>query len=164
MYIGEAEYFLTSPPLDKYYFSKEKGNNNIILIEKVITLPAQLNLSLTLDLSTAQWFHNGSSISTTGDRKYNASYLIQEDTIHASLQISDFMAKDAGVYVFELNTDLLVLLYNLLQSQCSNIWSYYHYFDWYLSLYVVTLAKVDFIVEKYRKFIACIYGLLVLMQ
>ena len=154
-YTGEAEYSPTYPPVDTFYFSEEKGNS--FLIEKTIVLPTQLNLSRTLDLSTTQWFYNGIPISTSNS-KYNASYTKYRDNFCISLEINNFIAEDAGVYVFTLNTDTVTILLELLQS-CSESWlwhEYYFYLQIYLSLYEVTLAKAVFTVEEYRKFMISI--------
>ena len=151
--IGEVEYLdsvLTYPPVDKYYFAKEKGNN--ILIEKTISFPIQLNLSRTLDLSTPQWFYNGNPISTTSDSKYNATYTIHGDTVHISLQINNSMAEDVGLYIFTLNMNTYSLLYHLEEVLQSCIDSWYVYLEFFLSISRVTLSKAVFRVEEYRNF------------
>ena len=152
--IGEVEYLdsvLTYPPVDKYYFAREKGNT--ILIEKPIAFPVQLNLSRTLDFSTPQWFYNGKPISTTSDTRYNATYTIRGDTIHLSLQINNSVEEDAGTYIFTLSMNIISLLYREFLQSCNDRWYYfYDYLDLYLSIYRVTLSKAVFRVEEYRKF------------
>ena len=150
-YIGEVEYLdsiLTYPPVDKYYFAKEKGNN--ILIEKTIAFPVQLNLSQALGLSTPQWFYNGNPIATTSNSKYMATYTIHGDTVHISLQINNSVAEDAGLYIFALNMDIYSL--EFLQSCSDSRYYYIDYFRYYLSIYGVALSKAVLRIEEYRKF------------